>query len=177
MTHYPNLLKPLDLGFTTLKNRVLMGSMHTGLEEDKTFTRLAAYFAERAEGDVGLMVTGGFGPNQDGAPVIGGGCMETTEDAQKRRAVAVIIDNEHRLTPNHQHRQNAQHRAHRLRRNRFHSALKTSNFCGDRHRRRIILQFARWGVFGAHFEFEGGVGRGTEHSLGALQLKQPKFEQ
>ena len=91
MTHYPNLLKPLDLGFTTLKNRVLMGSMHTGLEEDKTFTRLAAYFAERAEGDVGLMVTGGFGPNQDGAPVIGGGCMETTEDAQKHREITQAV--------------------------------------------------------------------------------------
>ena len=48
MSLYPNLLKPLDLGFTTLKNRVLMGSMHTGLEEEKTFKRLAAYFAERA---------------------------------------------------------------------------------------------------------------------------------
>ena len=85
MTQYPNLLKPLDLGFTTLKNRVLMGSMHTGLEEEKTFKRLAAYFAERAQGDVGLMVTGGFGPNQDGAPVIGGGCMETMEDANKHK--------------------------------------------------------------------------------------------
>jgi len=61
---YPNLLKPLDLGFTTLKNRVLMGSMHTGLEDKaKDFPRLAAYFAERAKGGVGLMVTGGFAPN------------------------------------------------------------------------------------------------------------------
>ena len=64
---YPHLLAPLDLGFTTLKNRVLMGSMHTGLE-DKTehFPRLAAYFAERARGGVGLMVTGGFAPNIEG---------------------------------------------------------------------------------------------------------------
>lgn len=61
---YPNLLKPLDLGFTTLKNRVLMGSMHTGLEDkSKDFPRLAAYFEERAKGGVGLMVTGGFAPN------------------------------------------------------------------------------------------------------------------
>lgn len=61
---YPNLLKPLDLGFTTLKNRVLMGSMHTGLEDKSgDFPRLAAYFAERAKGGVGLMVTGGFSPN------------------------------------------------------------------------------------------------------------------
>ncbi|MGB3465688.1 MAG: hypothetical protein WBA74_10470, partial [Cyclobacteriaceae bacterium] len=57
---YPHLLAPLDLGFTTLKNRVLMGSMHTGLEEAKNgFERLAVYFAERARGGVGLIVTGG----------------------------------------------------------------------------------------------------------------------
>ncbi|NBC06915.1 MAG: hypothetical protein GVY26_06960, partial [Bacteroidetes bacterium] len=55
--NYPNLLAPLDLGFTTLKNRVLMGSMHTGLEEEKNgFEKMAAYFAERARGGVGLMV-------------------------------------------------------------------------------------------------------------------------
>ena len=61
---YPHLLAPLDLGFTTLRNRVLMGSMHTGLEETKDgFSRLAAYFAERARGGVGLIVTGGFSPN------------------------------------------------------------------------------------------------------------------
>jgi len=61
---YPHLLEPLDLGFTTLKNRVLMGSMHTGLEDKSSdFPRLAAYFAERAKGGVGLMVTGGFSPN------------------------------------------------------------------------------------------------------------------
>ena len=60
---YPHLLAPLDLGFITLKNRVLMGSMHTGLEDGDHFNRLAAYFAERARGGVGLMVTGGFSPN------------------------------------------------------------------------------------------------------------------
>ena len=65
---YPNLLKPLDLGFTTLKNRVLMGSMHTGLEEAANgHERMAAYFAERARGGVGLIVTGGIGPNDEGA--------------------------------------------------------------------------------------------------------------
>ncbi|WP_166254512.1 NADPH-dependent 2,4-dienoyl-CoA reductase [Marinobacter salicampi] len=64
MTAYPNLLKPLDLGFTELKNRVLMGSMHTGLEDRFwNIHKLARYFAERAEGGVGLMVTGGFSPN------------------------------------------------------------------------------------------------------------------
>jgi len=64
MTTYAHLLAPLDLGFTTLKNRVLMGSMHTGLEEEPDgFRRMAAFFAERARGGVGLMVTGGFAPN------------------------------------------------------------------------------------------------------------------
>ncbi len=61
---YRCLLAPLDLGSTTLKNRVLMGSMHTGLEDGrKHFTAMAAYFAKRARGGVGLMVTGGFAPN------------------------------------------------------------------------------------------------------------------
>ena len=61
---YPHLFRPLDLGFTTLRNRVLMGSMHTGLEDRASdFPRLAAYFAERAAGGVGLIVTGGFAPN------------------------------------------------------------------------------------------------------------------
>jgi 2,4-dienoyl-CoA reductase (NADPH2) len=64
---YPHLLAPLDLGFTTLKNRVLMGSMHTGLEEHKNgFEKMAAYFAERAKGGVGLIVTGGIAPNRAG---------------------------------------------------------------------------------------------------------------
>jgi 2,4-dienoyl-CoA reductase (NADPH2) len=66
-TPYPHLLAPLDLGFTTLKNRVLMGSMHTGLEDHRRdFPRLAAYLAERARGGVGLAVTGGFAPNVEG---------------------------------------------------------------------------------------------------------------
>lgn len=64
---YQHLLEPLDLGFTTLKNRAVMGSMHTGLEDKaKDFAKLAAYFAERARGGVGLMVTGGFAPNIEG---------------------------------------------------------------------------------------------------------------
>ena len=64
---YPHLLAPLDLGFTTLKNRVLMGSMHTGLEDKaEHFPRLAEYFAERARGGVALMVTGGYAPNIEG---------------------------------------------------------------------------------------------------------------
>ncbi len=64
---YPHLLQPLDLGFVTLKNRVLMGSMHTGLEEDKDgFNRMAAFYAARAAGGVGLIVTGGVAPNRAG---------------------------------------------------------------------------------------------------------------
>ncbi len=67
MSAYPHLLQPLDLGFTTLKNRVLMGSMHTGLEEQKNgFERLAAFYAERARGGVGLIVTGGISPDYFG---------------------------------------------------------------------------------------------------------------
>lgn len=64
MSNYPHLFEPLDLGFTTLRNRILMGSMHTGLEEAKDgYERMAAYFGERAEGGVGLIVTGGVAPN------------------------------------------------------------------------------------------------------------------
>ena len=64
---YPHLLQPLDLGFTTLKNRVLMGSMHTGMEDFFwNYPKLAAYFAERARGGVGLIVTGGIAPNRNG---------------------------------------------------------------------------------------------------------------
>ena len=60
MTAFPHLLAPLDLGFTTLKNRVLMGSMHTGLEETKDWNRVAEFYATRARGGVALMVTGGM---------------------------------------------------------------------------------------------------------------------
>src|SRR5207248_826879 len=64
---YPHLLAPLDLGFTTLPNRVLMGSMHVGLEDrPKNVSRLAEFYAERARGGVGLIVTGGFAPNRTG---------------------------------------------------------------------------------------------------------------
>ncbi|GAC14046.1 NADPH-dependent 2,4-dienoyl-CoA reductase [Aliiglaciecola lipolytica] len=67
-TPYPHLFRPLDLGFTTLRNRILMGSMHTGLEEAANgHVRMAAFFRERARGGVGLIVTGGFGPNEVGA--------------------------------------------------------------------------------------------------------------
>ena len=67
MSQYPHLLAPLDLGFTTLRNRVLMGSMHTGLEEAPNgYHRMAEFYAERARGGVGLIVTGGIAPNAQG---------------------------------------------------------------------------------------------------------------
>ena len=64
---YPHIFSPLDLGFTRLKNRILMGSMHTGLEEAPDgFPRMAEYFAERARGGVGMIITGGISPNDEG---------------------------------------------------------------------------------------------------------------
>jgi 2,4-dienoyl-CoA reductase (NADPH2) len=92
MTDYPHLLAPLDLGFTTLKNRVLMGSMHTGLEETKDWNRVAEFYAERARGEVALMVTGGIGPNLEGS-VLPGAAMMTTDDDVKNHSV--ITDRVH----------------------------------------------------------------------------------
>ncbi|MDX5370835.1 MAG: NADPH-dependent 2,4-dienoyl-CoA reductase [Pseudomonadaceae bacterium] len=89
---YPNLLAPLDLGFTTLKNRTLMGSMHTGLEEKPNgFERMAAYFAERARGGVGLMVTGGIGPNEEGGVYSGAAKLTTVEEAEKHKIVTRAV--------------------------------------------------------------------------------------
>ncbi len=90
--HFPNLLAPLDLGFTTLKNRTLMGSMHTGLEEKPGgFERMAAYFAERARGGVGLMVTGGIGPNEEGGVYSGAAKLTTLEEAEKHKIVTRAV--------------------------------------------------------------------------------------
>lgn len=76
---YPSLLSPLDLGFTQLKNRVLMGSMHTGLEEHPDGPlRLAAFYAERARNDVALIVTGGIAPTPGGVTTAGGAVLSTT---------------------------------------------------------------------------------------------------
>ncbi|MDX7990562.1 NADPH-dependent 2,4-dienoyl-CoA reductase [Xenorhabdus littoralis] len=81
MSNYPHLLAPLDLGFTTLKNRVLMGSMHTGLEEHPDGTqRLARFYAERAAGGVALIVTGGIAPNPQGVVAVGASVLNS-EDA------------------------------------------------------------------------------------------------
>jgi len=89
---YPNMLSPLDLGFTTIKNRVLMGSMHTGLEESKNgFEKMAVFYAERAKGGVGLMVTGGIAPNEEGAVGPGAGKMSTEEEADKHKVVTQAV--------------------------------------------------------------------------------------
>ncbi|WP_329053015.1 NADPH-dependent 2,4-dienoyl-CoA reductase [Amycolatopsis sp. NBC_01488] len=86
MSPYPNLLSPLDLGFTTLRNRVLMGSMHTGLEDKAAhFPELAEYYAERARGGVGLIVTGGFAPNRTGWLLPLASKLTTSAEAKQHR--------------------------------------------------------------------------------------------
>ncbi len=90
-TEYPHLFSPLDLGFTTLKNRVLMGSMHTGLEDGNKHERLAAYFAERARGDVCLIVTGGYAPNRAGGVKPFAGKLTTRREAKKHRQVTDAV--------------------------------------------------------------------------------------
>ncbi len=87
MTSYPHLLAPLDLGFTTLKNRVLMGSMHTGLEETKDWNRVAEFYAARARGQVGLIVTGGMAPNPEGGVFPGAAGLFSDEDIANHRIV------------------------------------------------------------------------------------------
>jgi 2,4-dienoyl-CoA reductase (NADPH2) len=92
---YPHLLQPLDLGFTTLKNRVLMGSMHLGLEEAPNgFERMAAFYAERARGGVALIVTGGIGPNKEGAVHGHAAQMASTEDVDNHRLVTDAVHKE-----------------------------------------------------------------------------------
>ncbi len=92
MTTYPHLLAPLHLGFTTLKNRVLMGSMHVGLEEaPQGFERMAAFYAERARGGVGLIVTGGIAPNERARPMPGGAAMTTQAEADKHKVVTQAV--------------------------------------------------------------------------------------
>ena len=89
---YPNLLRPLDLGFTQLRNRVVMGSMHVGLEEaENGFNRMAAFYAERARGGVGLIVTGGIAPNDVGRPYGGGAKMTTQAEADAHKPVTAAV--------------------------------------------------------------------------------------
>ena len=92
MSKYPHLLQPLDLGFTTLRNRVLMGSMHTGLEEAPGgHERMAAFFAERAKGGVGLIVTGGFGPNKRAATHEHTKMLWSEEDCADHRVITEAV--------------------------------------------------------------------------------------
>ncbi|MFN6970823.1 MAG: NADPH-dependent 2,4-dienoyl-CoA reductase, partial [Rheinheimera sp.] len=89
---YPHLLKPLDLGFTQLKNRVLMGSMHTGLEEEKQgFAKLAAFYEERAKGGVGLIITGGISPNFRGNLVPFGSQLSWFWQGAKHKQITAAV--------------------------------------------------------------------------------------
>ncbi|MDX6007336.1 oxidoreductase [Cupriavidus necator] len=86
---YPHMFSPLDLGFTKLKNRVLMGSMHTGLEETENgIERLATFYAERARGGVGMIITGGFSPNDEGGI---GSKLSTPEEAAEHRKITQVV--------------------------------------------------------------------------------------
>ena len=92
MDAYPHLLEPLQLGSIRLRNRVVMGSMHTGLEERPGgFARMAAFFAERARGGVGLIVTGGIAPNEEGAVAKGAAKLTTAEEAEHHRPVTAAV--------------------------------------------------------------------------------------
>ena len=92
MSFYPHLTKPLDLGFTTLPNRLLMGSMHVGLEEvDNGFERMAAFYSERARGGVALMVTGGIAPNERARPMHGGAMLTTQVEAEHHKIVTNAV--------------------------------------------------------------------------------------
>lgn len=92
---YPHLLAPLDLGFTTLKNRVLMGSMHTGLEDiEGGFERMATFYAERARGQVGLIVSGGIAPSKEGNALPFGKAMDSKEEAEKHKIVTKAVHDE-----------------------------------------------------------------------------------
>ncbi|MFE5911565.1 FAD-dependent oxidoreductase [Streptomyces wedmorensis] len=92
MTPYPHLLSPLDLGFTTLPNRVIMGSMHVGLEEtEHGFERMAAFYAERARGGAALIVTGGISPNEAGRPWDGGAKLTTADEVAEHRLITDAV--------------------------------------------------------------------------------------
>ncbi|MFD5518795.1 FAD-dependent oxidoreductase [Streptomyces sp. NPDC127066] len=95
MSRYPHLLNPLDLGFTTLPNRVLMGSMHVGLEEaERGFERMAEFYAARARGGVGLIVTGGIAPNDAGRPYEGGAKLTTEAEAEQHAEITAAVHRE-----------------------------------------------------------------------------------
>ena len=88
---YPNMFRPIDFGFMTLKNRVIMGSMHTNLEETKDWDRIADFYSERARGGVGLIITGGIAPNEEGAVFKGAAAMLNQEDADNHKIVTNAV--------------------------------------------------------------------------------------
>ncbi|MFE4539968.1 FAD-dependent oxidoreductase [Streptomyces scopuliridis] len=95
MNEFPHLLSPLDLGFTTLPNRVLMGSMHLGLEEtERGFERMAAFYAERARGGVGLIVTGGISPDERGGSLLGSAKLTTEAEAEQHTLITEAVHRE-----------------------------------------------------------------------------------
>ncbi len=94
MTDYPHLFQPLDLGHITLPNRVLMGSMHTGLEEIGDFDRVAAFYGARARGGVALMVTGGMAPNREGGVLPGAAGLFTEADIANHQKVTSRVHDE-----------------------------------------------------------------------------------
>lgn len=94
MTDYPRLFAPLDLGFVTLPNRVLMGSMHTGLEETGDFERVASFYGARARGGVALMVTGGMAPNREGGVMPGAAGLFSDSDIANHRVVTDRVHDE-----------------------------------------------------------------------------------
>ena len=95
MTEYPHLFEPLDLGFTSLRNRTIMGSMHTGLEDRASnFERLAAFYAERAKGGAGLIVTGGFAPNIEGSFYPFASKLTTRREARHHEQVTDAVHRE-----------------------------------------------------------------------------------
>ena len=94
--HYPHLFESLDLGFTQLPNRVLMGSMHLGLEEEKNgLEKLAAFYAERAAGGVGLIVTGGVSPNRQGWLLPFAARMSNKKHAKEHQVITEAVHQQH----------------------------------------------------------------------------------
>ena len=92
MSKYKKIFEPLDLGFTTLKNRILMGSMHTGLEEEKNgYAKIATFYAERARGGVGLIVTGGISPSIQGWTAPFSARMSTKRHAKHHKVITKAV--------------------------------------------------------------------------------------
>ena len=90
--YYPKLFEPLDLGFTTLKNRIFMASMHIRFELlDRSIERAAAFYAERAKGGTALIVTGGYGPNLEGVIETGADCLNAVEQVEREKLIPFII--------------------------------------------------------------------------------------